>query len=57
MGNSQDVSHASQTKISEDVVAAQKKFAADHLAAHEAATAKAADLTSATMANVWIPRN
>ena len=57
MGNSQNVSHGTQTKISEDTVAAQQKFAADHLAAHEAATAKAADLTAATMANVWIPRN
>lgn len=57
MGNSQDVSHKSQTAESLKVVANQVKFAADHLAAHEAATAAAADLTSATMHNVWIPRN
>jgi len=57
MGNSQRVSHDSQTAESLKVVANQQKFAADHLAAHEAATAKAADLTSATMHNVWIPRN
>jgi hypothetical protein len=57
MGDSQNVSHKSQTAESLRVVANQQKFAADHLAAHEAATAKAADLTAATMANVWIPRN
>jgi hypothetical protein len=57
MGNSQRVSHDSQTAESLDVVAKQQKFAAAHLAAHEAATAAAAERTSATMHSVWIPRN